>query len=151
MHWWWNYIDGRDLYRHFHALARFSAGIDRIADDYRQVWVSVRCPGNVLTGSGMQAAEKGFYWICRRDSFTARGGLPLVNGAEMFVSGLTPGEYVAEFWDTVSGEITATATAKCDGRLRIQLPPVNIDIAVKLRRSSPLDAAGVPPYNGSPL
>jgi hypothetical protein len=69
----------------------------------------------------------------------------------MFVSGLTPGEYVAEFWDTVSGEITATATAKCDGRLRIQLPPVNIDIAVKLRRSSPLDAAGVPPYNGSPL
>ncbi|MBN1670780.1 MAG: glycosyltransferase [Kiritimatiellae bacterium] len=56
MHWWWNFIDGENLYPHYRALARFAQGIDRLAADYRPAPAFVRGAGpHRLEAVGLRA------------------------------------------------------------------------------------------------
>jgi hypothetical protein len=55
-------------------------------------------------------------------------------GPTATVTGLKPGPYRAEFWDTLTGAIAgSTELNSTDGSLAVPLPPIPQDLAVKIR------------------
>ena len=134
MHWWWDFIHGADLYGHYGALVKFSKGIDRIEQTYRPSKVIARDPDFMLRAVGMRARGQAFYWIHHRAIFRTLEGLPVVERGTVVISDLSPGEYRLEYWDTLSGEIVGQETCSVDGVLRLRLPPVHGDLALKAVR-----------------
>ncbi|MBN8526121.1 MAG: hypothetical protein J0M02_12375, partial [Planctomycetes bacterium] len=131
LHWWWNFVDGADLYPHYRGLTRFAAGIDRLARDYRVADPRLR-PDAGLRAAGMQAADAGFYWIHDPGIFEAWKDLPERAGARLVIPGLAPGRYRIELWDTRGDGPRERSEAIVDGELVIDLPPVRRDLAVKV-------------------
>jgi hypothetical protein len=131
LHWWWNFTDGADLYRHYRGLSRFAAGIDRLARDYRTVQPQL-LPDAGLAVAGMQAADAAVYWIHDPGIFEAWSQLAVRPGAVLRIAGLRPGSYRVEFWDTIAGTVVERRTMAIDGDTAIPLPPVLRDLAVKV-------------------
>lgn len=131
LHWWWNFTDGADLYGHYRGLTRFAAGIDRLARDYRPVYPQLR-PAAGLAVAGMQAADAGIYWIHDPDCFENWAGLSERSGAVLAVTGLKPGRYRVEFWDTMAGTISGRRDIEVGDETLIPLPAVTRDLAVKI-------------------
>lgn len=87
--------------------------------------------------AGMQAADRGFYWVYHPMSFITRTKIPSVSGVTMTVAGLAQGVYRVEFWDTDAGKVYIERDVSCDGgNMRIELPAVEGDLALKVRRRS---------------
>ena len=85
-----------------------------------------------LEVAGMQAADAGFYWVYHPMVFVTRQNIPTVSGVTMTVDKLEPGTYVVEFWDTDKGEIFERRDVNATGPLRIDLPPVQRDLGVRI-------------------
>ena len=134
LHWWWNFVEGADLYDHYRGLSRFALGIDRIAKDYHPVRPKVSGPGEQLFASGMQDADSGFYWVYHPDLFEHWREVPTVNGAIVRLAGLAPGRYRVDFWDTLAGAIIDTREVTLTGNDDILLPKVARDLALKIHR-----------------
>jgi hypothetical protein len=62
--------------------------------------------------------------------------VPSSPASVLLLPGLTPGQWTAELWDTWNGTVTEKKeiTVPTSGEARLALPPVEKDIAVKLRR-----------------
>jgi glycosyltransferase XagB len=131
LHWWWNFTDGADLYGHYRGLSRFAAGIDRLERDYRPVDPQLR-PAAGLAVAGMQAADAGFYWVHDPAIFEQWDGLPARPDAALVITGLRPGRYHVEFWDTMAGSIRERREVEITGETIVALPAVTGDLAVKI-------------------
>ena len=60
---------------------------------------------------------------------------PSFVGATLVVPNLQQGKYSVEFWNTYSGKVTGTQEASTQGEtLKISLPTVQADLAVKVRK-----------------
>ena len=49
------------------------------------------------------------------------------------LKGIASGKYSVKFYDTVSGKVVRQTTTAVEDELRVALPPVEKDIAVKIR------------------
>ncbi|MEA4884877.1 MAG: DUF5060 domain-containing protein [Clostridia bacterium] len=58
---------------------------------------------------------------------------PTVKGGILVLSGMAPGAYKVEFWNTLTGEIVGTdCVGSSSGEVRVVLVPIHGDIAIKL-------------------
>jgi hypothetical protein len=131
LHWWWNFTDGARLYGHYKGLSRFAAGIDRLERDYAPARVTLQ-PNAGLVVAGMQAKDAGFYWVHDPRIFEHWQGLKPHAGAVLRLSGLRPGRYRLELWDTMTGNVNEVRELNIEGEISIALPTINRDLAVKL-------------------
>lgn len=135
--WWWNFIDGKDLYWHFKGIAAFVRDVDRIRNDFVTVSPPVAPEGCGLKAAGMRSDDMVVAWVHHRNIFTKWTGIPAVSGAELILDGVKEGIWRVEYWDTCAAKITGEAGVECgsNGVVRLALPVVNRDLAVKMRRA----------------
>lgn len=136
--WWWNFIDGKDLYWHYKGIAGFVGDVDRLKHDFVTVYPAVAPADGALAAVGMRADSMIVAWVHHRDVFTKWTGIPEVKGAELSIEGVKPGVWRVEYWDTCAAKVVGEEKAVCGagGTVRLSLPLVRRDLGVKMRRSA---------------
>jgi hypothetical protein len=122
--------------------------IENMGQDWIEV-LAVRLTGYVTNQSphlrvmGLAAADRVLLWAqnTRHTWFRVRDGgrIPGVAPTCLGLKGLADGMWTVQLWDTHEGEMLRTAFATVtDGRLSLELPRIERDVAVKLiRRGAP--------------
>jgi hypothetical protein len=149
--WWWdNNIHPRKLYHLFGAAAKFAADIEWPAEGFRSTTPRVEwqtapegtAPTNPpVLAWGMVGTNTAIGWARVADRTWKRVcGLkeivPPVAPTTLMLSGLSPGRWQTELWDTWAGKVVESVetTVKPDGEARLALPRMEKDWAVKMRR-----------------
>lgn len=142
MPWWWIFIDDRNLYHHFNALAKFAEGEDRRGKgiDFKAAQVvdirsrkpfpryRVECCGN-KTWAVAWAYDQTHYGLVADETQLDPKNTALV------ITDFTAGTYRAEIWDTYKGTIVETRLLRCTGdHLAITPLKVEKDVAIKIKR-----------------
>jgi hypothetical protein len=135
--WWWNAIDGKDLYWHYKGISAFVKDVDRVKNDFVTVSPPVTPESCGLRAAGMRADDMVVAWVYHGSIFTNWAAIPDVKDASVTLEGLKGCTWRVEYWDTCAAEVIREETVKTDSRgmMRLVLPPVRRDIALKLRRS----------------
>jgi len=140
MPWWWSFIDDRNLYPQFKALAAFAKGEDRRNRDfdYANVFVIDGTSGARslrLHAMGIRDATSAYLWVFDPPALSYPGGKGLRPGKPVLViRDFENGKYRVEFWDTQRGVVTKTLETTVDkGELRVPLPKFEKDIACKIK------------------
>jgi cellulose synthase/poly-beta-1,6-N-acetylglucosamine synthase-like glycosyltransferase len=129
--WWWNFIEGRNLYGHYKGLSAFVRDINRVRDDYAVVTPAVESAAGVLNAAGMNSTSQAVVWVYHKDVFTKWESLPAVTDAVLSLDGLVRPPCRVEYWNTMTGEVTHETIA-AGAAPRLRLPPVRRDLAVKI-------------------
>jgi hypothetical protein len=135
--WWWDtQVQNHGLTRHHAALARFLAGEDPRGQQVRPLVTR----SADLAVAALAGADRA--WIYAADPAATRPGAPasVTVARPLTLSGLAPGAWTAERWDTLLGQrVTEEAvTVGEDGTIALTLPAGNAEAAWKLRRRVPL-------------
>lgn len=139
--WWFHFVEDEDQYYHYRALAAFDGGLDRRGLKLVPVETQFSGDGGLLKGQCLAGPTMARLWVYDKDLPREKQKFDPVQGAKVTFSGLKPGAYRVEFWNTYTGKIekaerlrvyAATAT--------LSLPPFVKDLACKVL---PADAKGV--------
>jgi hypothetical protein len=153
--WWFDFIDRRDLYRHFRAFAAYAKGEDRRDGALRMAKPAVSGRGSgELAAMAYTSPSRGYAWVYSVRAMTHFPKEPVVfDGVRFSLGGLDPGAWKVEFWDTLGcasaghvgtprSGLDAPAGSRLvearDGVLDVALPPFGNDIALKFRRATRL-------------
>ncbi|MFA4943736.1 MAG: DUF5060 domain-containing protein [Lentisphaeria bacterium] len=140
--WWFYFVDHKNLYPEFRALANFMRGEDPRGVEWRYREWPVR-KGEDSTwrvrALVLQGADQGRAWIYDVDaphSLARAQEAGEHHQVSLELSGLRDGTYDVEFWDTGTGRPTGRTEARtaAGGGLAIGLPPFTVDLAIKFRR-----------------
>jgi hypothetical protein len=148
--WWWdNLIQPRKLYPLFGAAVRYAKDIDWPGEGFHPASVRVEWPAGQAASSNAPpvlawalvgnhtalawARVEGRTWrrICRD-----KQSVPAAPASVLVVAGLGAGTWGIEFWDTWQGKIfqKKEAVVPASGEARVELPGMEKDVAVKMRR-----------------
>jgi hypothetical protein len=140
--WWWDtHIEPAGLYRHFSALATFSAGEKRRGRTLRHFAASIAGEGDSTAAVQALAARDGAYGFVYSPDVLRNPSLPRrpipAEGRAIVIEGLSNGRYAAEYWDTHAGRVMETRTVEAsDGTARVPLLARESDYAFKLKPES---------------
>lgn len=141
-YWWWLHLHFDKGYSDYKALARFMHGEDmRPAageTEFEPVFRRIEPFSGTLLGRALKSNRRVYAWIyhCKTPLGEAT---PDIIGGTIRISGLNPGRYKIEFWDTYTGEISEKreVTIPVDGvqskPLLLELPVVKRDLAIKIK------------------
>jgi len=164
--WWHDFVHINKLYDHYHGLAKFIADIDPrekslifkpLSFDRFVIRPSdiegmdghppALLPSDIFSqvnGLAAGTTEDVCGWIYFRDKVHVYPAYidqaDTVQDLKMRLPWqLTPGKYIIEFFDTISGDkiFNQKLTVSGDGTDVVSIPPFNVDIAFKLRRCLP--------------
>ncbi len=134
--WWWGqYVDPKNLYVQFRAVASFVRGIPWNTAGFERM--EPETPNESLRAIGLRGKQISILWLQN----TAHTWWNVVNGTvispvepvELILPGIPPGRYSIEYWDTYSGKMTRKETASATaGSLKIMTPRLETDIALKI-------------------
>jgi hypothetical protein len=134
--WWWGqYVDPKNLYFHFAPVARFTEGIPWTTAGFRPA--ALEASHADLRALGLRGKPLSILWLQNKNHTWWRAAhnepAPVVEGAEVIVRDMPEGRYRIEYWDTWKGEVFRTLPGTVSGgSLRIAVPPLQRDIAVKI-------------------
>ena len=141
-YWWWMHLHFDHRYGHYKALANYMAGEDFRPQDgepmLEPAFRSIPSPNKTLLGRALKSDRRMYGWVYH-DETPVAGETPVESGGILRVGGMKPGTYTLEFWNTYTGEKTATSEIEfksVDGKTEpvvIELPPVDKDLAFKLK------------------
>ena len=134
-YWWWLHVHyhGKGGYHHFRAATRYMAGEDRRGQNLRQE-KDLQVRGGPLQARGLLSRTHAYIWVYHPAVIASLDSNPDVKGATLDLTDLEDGQYSIELWDTYTGAVTDRRTlAARGGRLRIPLPPVRNDLALKIK------------------
>ncbi|MHC5054371.1 MAG: DUF5060 domain-containing protein [Planctomycetota bacterium] len=148
--WWFEFIDKRDLYWHYGALASFARGEDRRDPELKTRKPEVeRSPSGVgLKAMAYMSRKRGYAWVYAVGPMTRYPHTPLVvDRARVRFAGVEDGPWAVEFWDTVAGERFRAETIEAKGgSLEVDCPEFGNDVAMKLRRVKLLTEENAPSW-----
>lgn len=147
--WWYDVIDQRNLYRHFQGFSRYAQGEDRRSLDGRCSNVSMQGATRDLMGIQYTWAHGAYLWVGNAQAMAEwpeEGQYPKHQGVQVVIPDLAAGAYRVEFWDTLAGQIKGTQMKelKANETLNLDLPPFEIDVAIKVKRDPGNPSAGHP-------
>jgi len=137
--WWFMYIDRKDKYAHYQALANFAHGEDRRNRDLKTI------EPDILGASGgrskqvsclaLRNDQSAYLWVYDTNSALRVPEKPYRHsGLSVTLDGFSPGEYTIEFWNTYSGKMGKRVSRRPQtGQLTLRLPAFRNDIAVKVK------------------
>jgi len=138
--WWHNFIEEKNLYFYYKALAEYIGSEDRLKERFEQKTIKISGENISNIGSLCLASDKkALIWIYGKDRLKrppVDSDPPLTTKShQCTIDGLIPGDYVIEFWNTYSGKIFETKKEINQGILSFTLPDVNRDFAVKVYKT----------------
>ena len=139
MHWFWDDIHTRDLYRHYRPISAFVADIPFTTAKLREA--NARASDPTLRIVGLQGTHRAYLWVFNPQATwwklaVDRANPTTVAGATIELKGLVPGGYRVEWWDTWQGRATKADTVRADGQmLKLRVPAFARDVACKITRS----------------
>ncbi len=134
--WWWGqYVDPKNLYSHFRAVADFTRGIPWTTAGFRKAQIVT--PGDNLRAVGLRGDAVSILWLQNTAhtwwNVVNETPIPPVAPGEVRIDGFPAGSYRVEYWNTYTGVIESTTTAvAAGGSLRVPTPLIATDIAVKI-------------------
>jgi len=133
--WFWRMVDANKWYGHFQALANFVKDIPWTTSGFRKL--GVESSSRDLHVSGLQGRTLSLVWVMNANHtwWNSVHCTPVraVENASVEMAGFIASRYRVEFWDTYEGRITKTEEVKPQNEfVRIALPPVQKDMAIKL-------------------
>lgn len=138
--WWHNFIEDKNLYYHYKALARYLEDIDRLKEKLypKTIKITGENESNIRSLC-LASQEKAIIWIFGQDRLKKppeENDTFITKNNQCEIEGLTQGDYMIEFWDTYSGNIFEKKLEKNKDRLIFILPDANKDFAVKIYKST---------------
>ena len=157
MFWWHIFIDDHDLYFNFKAFAKFIDGEDRRGEKMETQFLSVKVTEPTTEAFrclARKGSDRAYLWVYNKRScpetsywenikyFQAKEKIveepwtfTPTKGLAVQLDGMDPIEYRVEVWDTYTGKVLddRTIPADPDGRLTVPLPPLEKDLAVKVK------------------
>ena len=155
MTWWWDSnVHPNNLYYHFAALSAYFAGEDMAAHHWQptQATLDEEADAKVY---GLQDAQDLRLWLVSKnynEKYLVRQyekniskripnptdiQYPDISGAVLTLNGLADGAYTVEWWNTTTGEITATEQITVAGTpATLNVPTFSTDLALKVRPMS---------------
>jgi len=140
--WWFEFIDHKDQYFRYKALANYAKGEDRRNQGlYQHDEAGVVVAGNPfdrlrLDTKVLTNGQRAYVWVYDRiamESWPREGSARTFNGASLSLA-MGFGDYTYEVWNTVTGKVVKKGDASVTGRtISIPLPPFTIDCAVKVK------------------
>jgi len=136
--WWWGqYVDPKDLYFQFLPVAKFAADIPWTTAGFEQARVDT--DNSQVRAIGLRGKSLSILWIQNRAhtwwNVVHNVSIPRIEGASVTLNDVEPGRYRVEVWDTWSGAPVHSSEVNApEGAARIPIPPLERDLAVKLRR-----------------
>jgi hypothetical protein len=139
MLWWHAYIHYECGYGHYLGFADFIKGEDPRRKGY--AYASPR----VVAGTDIEARAAGtatdrLLWVAKRPYMTRyptpekRASLP-VAAVTVELANLRPGRFNVQWWDTLKGVRSEESVVVAeDGRLRLVVPALQVDVAAKISR-----------------
>ena len=153
--WWFEFIDHQNQYFQFKAFSKFAKGEDRRGKNYQSGRAYVQAaPASLLRLSALtlKNQETAFVWVYDRmamEQWPTEGGETRFSGVRVSVSEMKAGDYRAEVWNTMTGEIEATIEVTCQNEMvKVNLPEFTTDCALKIKsldRSLTTDSPGDSP------
>ena len=132
--WWWLHVHYTDKYAHYRAAVRYMAGEDRRGQDLRQTDLYVQAAGGELRARGLKGPRHAYVWVYHPRVCRTLEDVPAVAGARLSLPAMAAGRYAVEFWDTYKGVVTSRVELESKGgALRIELPTVQNDLALKVK------------------
>lgn len=139
MHWTWgSYIHDYNLYYHYKPLGIFTAD-----EDFRNLMLfnNFSDDNSNIRYIGLKGQNKAYIWIQdRNNDFDAikNGYVPeLIKGCTIQIFDMEKSDYIAEYYDTYSGQIVMKSDVKYSGEgLDVIIPDFKRDIAVKIKKKS---------------
>ncbi len=134
--WYWGqYIDPKDLYYHFQAVARFVEGIPWTTAGFARAKVTSSRDG--LRVVGLRGKPLSLLWLQNKAHtwWNAAHGVEIapIRDAAIALGHMPDGDCHVEFWDTYTGRIASTIGARAaGGALCIPVPAVERDLALKI-------------------
>ena len=122
-----------------HTIKLENQGKDWVQINYFRLEDYVTNERPPLRVLGIAADDRALLWAQNgaHTWFNVREGNPMppVEPTVVRLDGFADGRWQVEFWDTVAGEVVARKEAPAeDGRLELELPAIETDIALKLTR-----------------
>ncbi|MBM4037881.1 MAG: DUF5060 domain-containing protein [Planctomycetes bacterium] len=139
--WWFQFIESDDQYWNFKALAAYHKGEERRGEGLvtRVLTAdSFPSPHHDLAALALQGQSKAYVWVY---STSAMERMPSPQMAPRFkdislrLTGLNPGKYRVEVWDTYKGGLIGQPSelATVGSSLTIPLPEFRTDCALKVK------------------
>jgi hypothetical protein len=136
--WWWDQLDRMDCYQHYRPVSAFVADIPFTTAELQGIKATVSDTRARVVG--LQGKDCAFAWLNNREAtwwnaVVAKAAPQKLGPATLTVEGLSSGAYRVEWWDTYAGKIAKEEKASAsDGRLVLQTPAFERDVACKVRR-----------------
>ncbi|MCM8815230.1 MAG: DUF5060 domain-containing protein [Candidatus Omnitrophica bacterium] len=140
--WWWPFIDKKDLYFHYRAIARFLEGLDRRGKDFQfstaRIVSTLGEKSQKAGVTGIQNKNSAYLWVYDPAVFNSRApseSADVIEGVRLIIDIFESGTYSIEFWDTYKGEKFSSFVKDFTvGECSIELCPFTGDLAVKIER-----------------
>jgi hypothetical protein len=137
LYFWHNFVEDKNLFRHYRALAEYAFGEDRVQDNLLPVPVNLSPPA--AKAVCLKNDRKALLWFYTSGQLTQppQPDSPVfTNATSARLEGFVPGTYFLEFWDTYAGGVfDRSKVVSSDGSIAFQLPLSNKDFALKIRLS----------------
>jgi hypothetical protein len=137
MLWWWDsYVEPVNVYGNFRALASFTDGVPWTTAGFRTA--EATASADALRVIGLQSDKLTLLWLQNKAhtwwNVVHEEPIAAIESATVTVGGLPDGKYAVEWWDTKAGKCETTQEAtSAGGRLALSVPPLENDVAVKIR------------------
>ncbi|NQZ71313.1 MAG: hypothetical protein HRT89_24980, partial [Lentisphaeria bacterium] len=152
-YWWWNLLDGEDLYFNFKAIADFNKGEDRRNKNLKSYRAELHFASNpqgqpnrplryglILSNQSelfayiyhrkINMEKRSFFVKSSSDARFADSGI----GQMDLPFNMKNGNYKLEYWDTFTGKIIKSITVKVsDANKRVRVLNHKVDIAIKMK------------------
>jgi hypothetical protein len=135
MFWWWEKLDTMDAYRHYKPLSVF---ISDIPFDSGLQPLKAQTSDKAIRALGLQGKDRAYIFLSDKEatwySVVVEKLKPKQReGISVFISGLSPGRYKVQWFDTYQGKVLEEKTAVANGEtLQLLAPTFTRDIACKI-------------------
>jgi len=134
--WWWGqYVDPKNLYFHYQAVANFVKDVPWTTADFEKAEVTVSDAN--LRVVGLLGKPLSILWLQNKAhtwwNVITDKPIPSIRDAEVTLAGCPSGTRRVEYWDTWEGRVMETRRIRAEGgKLRIPVPQLERDIAIKV-------------------
>lgn len=139
--WWWPFIDKKDMYFHYKAVAKFLQGLDRRGKNFQLSTARIISSGEKSTNAsvtGIQNENSAYLWVFDQRIFNSQRPSEkeeLIKDVVLVVEIFQEGVYNIEFWDTYKGEKTMSFEKEFStGECQLPLPSFVKDFAIKIEK-----------------